>query len=253
MIKYLSGLSILCLLLVVKTEVWAANGDYRTKASGTWNDPAIWQVYQSGWQDATNFPTYSNGNIDIRSSHTVWITADITLDETSVNSGGILYLNAGVILTLNQVSTNELSISGTMYINGTIYNYGEMTGSGNIYFNNGSLYRHYKNGGALPHAAWYSVSTCEIVGCTSSQVTNLDQNFWNFIWNCTGQTDFFNLTLPDPWMISGDFSILSTGTGALELTQSGSMTMKIDGNYTQSGGIFAVSYTHLTLPTIYSV
>ncbi|MCX6251576.1 MAG: hypothetical protein NTX61_12585 [Bacteroidetes bacterium] len=241
--KYLSGFSILCLLLVVNTEVRAANGDYRTKASGTWNDPAIWQVYQSGWQDATNFPTYSDGNIDIRSTHTVWITADITLDETSVNSGGILYLNAGVILTLNQVSTTELSVIGTMYVNGTIYNYGEMSGSGNIYFNNGSLYRHYKNGGALPHAAWYSVSTCEIVGCTSSTVTNLDQEFWNFTWNCGGQNDFFNFNVPDPWKINGDFSIQSTGTGVIELTQSGSMTMKIGGNYNQSNGIFDPAYS----------
>ena len=295
MLKHLIGWSILVILLFQHPGVSAANGDYRTKASGNWNDPSIWQVYQSGWQNATSFPTYLNGSIDILNGHSVTITADIILDQVDINYGGTVTLNNGITLTLYNGSGTDLSqdgtlyiygnltdngsitssattyvygtldingsmtvsgvmyingtlqldgsasVSGTMNVNGTVNAYDAFTISGSLYFYDGSHYKHYRNGGALPDGVWNSGSSCEIYGCTSSYVTNLNQDFWNFTWNCTGQNDFFNLgTFGE---VHGNFTLESTGTGVIELTQSGSVNWTIDGNYVQNGGTFDPAYT----------
>ncbi len=60
-------------------------GDYRTTANTTFVSATGWQTYDgTNWIAATTAPTSTDGTISIRGSHTVEVTANITLDQLSV-------------------------------------------------------------------------------------------------------------------------------------------------------------------------
>ena len=56
-------------------------GDYRSKATGYWNNSSIWQIYNgSSWVNATSYPG-QNGNVatvTIGSGNTITLNVDIT-------------------------------------------------------------------------------------------------------------------------------------------------------------------------------
>jgi hypothetical protein len=72
---------------------------YRSKASGNWNAAGTWEVSTdngSTWGDAVSTPTSAGSTITIRNSHTVTVTAAVTVDEVVVASGGNLTLSAAL-------------------------------------------------------------------------------------------------------------------------------------------------------------
>src|SRR5688572_6533939 len=69
----------------------AVSGDYRSKATGTWNNIASWEKFNgTSWVAATITPTSADGDITILSGHTITVTANVTADQLTVDEGGIL-------------------------------------------------------------------------------------------------------------------------------------------------------------------
>lgn len=90
---------------------------FRTKQSGAWNSATTWEYTRDGgisWENATYAPTHADGSISIRSGHEVEVTAVLTIDETTVQVGGILTLSAN--LTLNNAADNDLTVLGTIKV-----------------------------------------------------------------------------------------------------------------------------------------
>src|SRR5262249_5162807 len=77
---------------------------YRTVASGNWNSTATWESAPSpacsAWAAASATPTNADNTITIRNGDIVHVTADVTTDETVVDSGGDLEIDSGVTLSL---------------------------------------------------------------------------------------------------------------------------------------------------------
>ncbi len=184
-------------------------GEYRSNspvATGPWNwsNAGTWQVYGStGWATATTPPTSSAPKIIIQSTDSVYVNAATTLTDT-------------------------------------VYNQGILTGGSNLTFGNGGVYQHAENGGAIPTATWGTGSTCLVTGATSNGPSNANQNFYNFTWNCPGQSTGLNLG----WSgntISGNLTVLSTATSQFRMTNNGAnsgnpITIKILGNVIVNGG-----------------
>ena len=90
----------------------AADGDFRTKASGNWNSVSTWQRHNgSTWVDATYTPSYTDQDITILAGYSVTITDPVTVDQ--VNVKGTLTLNSGVTLTVNDGTGTDISVSNT--------------------------------------------------------------------------------------------------------------------------------------------
>lgn len=226
----------------------AAVGDYRTRAgvTGNWNATNVWQKYYNpgggnGWYDVTSFPTSADLAITVLSGCNITITADINLDE--VNVKGNLTLNAGVTLTINDGSGTDVFVDNTssnyanFYVYGIIINQGTLSKLyGTIYYYDNSTYKHAQNGGSVEDAAWSTNSTCEITGITTSNVTNLDQSFGNFTWNCPSQTAILNL--PTLGVIYGNFTLTNTGSGGIKLSETADVSLTVYGNYIQTSGNF---------------
>lgn len=219
----------------------ASNGDFRSKTSGNWNSAATWQKYNgSSWINAPSSPTSADKAITIQNGHNVSITGNITVDQVSISSGGSVTVQNGITFTVANGSGTDLTVSGTLSNSGTV----TINSGASMNVQNGGVYNHNftTSAGTIPSATWSTGSTCEVSGYTTntSAPGNL-QSFYNLTWNCPAQTGSINLN-GGLTTINGDLNIISTGSGSLVLSNSGT-TVSIgddfnltDGNFMQSDG-----------------
>lgn len=216
-----------------------ASDYFRTKASGNWNSVSTWESSSNGssnWISATLTPTSTANAIAILSGHNVTVTATVSVDQVTVNTNGKIIVNSGQTLTIaDGADTFDLSV------NGIIENSGIITTTGAVKFESGGYYKHTANGGSMVKASWDANSTCEISGITSATaLTNLGSGqttaYGNLIWNCTGQTAWFNAS--GSFDVAGNFTVNSTGGGARGInlvTSSVNRTFNIGGNLEVNG------------------
>jgi gliding motility-associated-like protein len=226
-----------CLLLVFNSSFGQSNGDYRTIGNVTFAASLNWERYNvSVWVAAGTAPAQSDNVITIRTGNTAILTANKTLDQVVVASGGVLIINSGQTLTIANSAGTDLSVSGTINNSGTI------TPTGTIVFNASSAYNHTQDGGTIPDATWNASSDCNITGVTANEPGGLSQSFGNFTWNCIGQTgtdlNINPLEVGNGGAVTGDFSLISTGTGSIRLSNNANRVLDISGNFNISGGIF---------------
>lgn len=68
--------------------------DYRTRQSGNWNALTTWERYNgTTWQTLTGtapltLPASGDNNITILNGHIVTVTANVTIDQVIIESGG---------------------------------------------------------------------------------------------------------------------------------------------------------------------
>ncbi len=88
---------------------------FRSAQTGNWNQSSTWQssVDNTNWGATYTTPDYTSNTITIQSSHTVSITASLTLNQTVVNGTLIYADNSGSTLTINDGTGVDLTINGT--------------------------------------------------------------------------------------------------------------------------------------------
>lgn len=189
-----------------------ASTDYfQSKTTGIWSDNTTWQSSGTGnapWMDATSAPTSSAAGVTIISGHTVTVNATSTIPATTVATGATLK------------ATAQITLGTTLTVNGT--------------------YEHAMNGGNIPISVWNNESLLLIDGITGSIPTGIDQDFYNFTWNCTSQSADIGGIWSDARHIKGNVTITGTGTKYLRLmsmTAGVTKTLTIDGNLVLNGGL----------------
>ncbi|MEO8399299.1 MAG: hypothetical protein ABI550_05710, partial [Ignavibacteriaceae bacterium] len=213
--------SILQFLLIIILNITSSNGqssgDFQTHQTGDLNNVNTWERYDgSDWVNpAPSTPTSSDGVITILSGDTVTVTANVTVDQVVVNTGGILETQA--TLTIADGTGTDLVVNGLCHVNdGTLKTsnnssvqvFGTMRVSGGsgsftagtnalLSFEDESKLEWNRNSGNLYPAnrtTWHSNSTLEIIGTTNSEPGNIaSQSFGNVTWNSPGQTGTANL------------------------------------------------------------
>jgi hypothetical protein len=259
----------------------ASPGDYRTKTSGDWNNPAIWEKFNgTSWVNAAVSPSSADGAIEIQNGHYITISSDITVDQLLIDESGMIANTSGTVTIMNGIgsdvtvngfwnisgavsftSSASMTIAGYVFCqtNGavdlgtgskvTVNNYGVFEKdagiitetAGHWIINSGGSYRHNQDGGKIPFASWIMGSSCEITGALFTAPSNLDQPFSNFSWSCASQPG--NLTFNGELKtVKGDFRMTSTGTGSVKFnTASNNLSLNIGGNYYQDGGAIIIS------------
>ena len=112
----------------------SASDCFRTVASGNWNSTATWESAPAPlcttFAAATLTPTSAANAITIRNGHTVHVTANVTVDQVTIDSGGDVEIDSGVTLTLNHVIVpDDLLVNGTLGVSGTLTQQNGTTGS----------------------------------------------------------------------------------------------------------------------------
>ncbi|MCX6237610.1 MAG: hypothetical protein NTY07_08655 [Bacteroidia bacterium] len=243
---------------------------FRTKATGNWNATATWESSHDGtnWFNATLTPTNAANTITIQNTHVVTVTASVSVDLVTVNTGGQVTVNTGQTLTIANGAGTDMTVDGTLVNSGTI------TTTGALAFGSGGTYQHAQDGGTIPAATWNAASNCNITGIAASTgfTGGVGQTFGNFTWNCPLQTT--NFYLESNITIAGNLTVSGTGTApadpntkALRMSNTangftmavtgdvvinndaafkmnnstGSCTMTVGGNFTISGtGYFTI-------------
>lgn len=124
---------------------FAANELYRSNASGNWNSTGTWQMSTNGgstWIAATSTPNDTSGAVTIRNPNTVTVTASVSANQITIESGAGLNGGAtlGVSLSVYGIITNNGTLTvgstgGSLRIKGpSLINSGILTASGWIYF-----------------------------------------------------------------------------------------------------------------------
>lgn len=228
----------------------AVAGDYRSIASGNWSSTGTWQRFDgSNWVSTTSTPTNSNGEISIRSGHTVTITANVTADQIDVESNGTLVLNSGKTLTLANGSSTDLSVTGTFRNAGSV----TINSGATIAFQNNGKYQHNHttSAGTIPTATWNSGSTCEIIGYTDNDAVpaGLNQTFHHFTWDCDLQNKDFDME-GNPRNVNGNFTIAATGSKKLYHSEDVAYTLNVGANFCISGGKFYMTKKNNLISTV---
>jgi len=233
------------------------NGNFRSITTGNWGTATTWErdADSNGSYEespSTLSPSSTDGTIIIQNTHNVTATANVTVDETTINSGGTLTVGSGATLTVADGTGDDLTNSGTisiftggifppspagfMNVNGQLVHSGSSfagTLVSRLNFLSGSTYEHaVTSSQSLPLATWNVSSTCLISGNNGSAVPgNLNQTFGNFTWDTpsglSSAIDFAgNLTDVD-----GNLSILNTNGQFVSITSSATTTLNIDGDF----------------------
>ncbi|MBL4577614.1 MAG: hypothetical protein JKX74_04025, partial [Flavobacteriales bacterium] len=90
---------------------------FRSRVTGDWHIANTWEFSCDGsnWYTATSAPDNTDGIITILTGHVVTIRLSVAIDQTTIDSGGILVYgdNAGSTLTINDGTGVDLIINGT--------------------------------------------------------------------------------------------------------------------------------------------
>jgi len=225
-----------CWLLVNGHLTGQTLNDFRTTGNVTFAAATNWQRYDgTSWVAAGAAPTQAANIITIRNTHTAFVTASIPLNQLVVEAGGILTINAGITLTLRNGPGTDLNVSGTVNNSWSL----SINSGATIVFNANSTYNHARNGGTIPAATWSLSSNCNITGVTATVPNGFGQQFGNITWASPGQTGICSLyNLANSGSVAGNFSVMSTGTSFIRISNTSSPTLSIAGDLNISGGEF---------------
>ena len=216
---------------------------FRSKQSGNWNAAANWEVGNgTAWIDASVSPTATNSNsIRVMPSHVMVINAAVTVDQVVVEKLGRLSTSTSTMTIANGAGV-DMIVKGTLRQTSLTSNFITLSTGAELFIDNGGLYQQTRTY-AIPLANWHVNSTCEIYGITNqtTSITNINQNFGNFLWNCPDQTGNYFFEANPPNNVQGSFIVANTGSGILGLSNSlNNRTMTVN-NFVMQGGTFYVS------------
>jgi hypothetical protein len=207
--------------------------------------------------------TYTNNGQMNFSGGTFTISGNYIISATGQNYcyGSTNIQSSGTIINNNIFQTySTLTVNGSLQTNGSNFYL-----NGNTIVNNNAQIVFNQNGttGSIPVATWNTGSTLKITGVTSAIPQNLNQSFYNLIWDCGSQSQDINLNdvlktvngnltfsntnnknltlfnwVSNTLTIGGNMNI--TGNSKVTLGGGGSnnVILNVNGNFNQSGGNF---------------
>ncbi|MDZ7372617.1 MAG: T9SS type A sorting domain-containing protein [candidate division KSB1 bacterium] len=201
--------ALVALMSFAGLRAWGQSvGDYRTRATGDWSNPQIWQRYNGTTWVATANPPSGSETITVQSADSV-------------------YVNVPVVIT------------------GRLINQGRIEGAGNLSVGNGGIYQHDRDGGTIPTIIWQDGSTLLMTGTVSQAPANRNQSYYNMVFDTPNQSANFNMGL-DNVTIRGNIRVINTGYGRWYLTTAAAMDTAIVtvlGDVIVEGGAFSVQGT----------
>jgi hypothetical protein len=149
---------------------------YRSRQSGNWNDFNTWQVDTGGGfvnAIAGQTPTSADDTIQVQSPHTVTVTANVSADQLTVDSGGTVSVNNGVTFTIDDGTGTDLNDNGTVATAGNITNNGQAVINNTLQINQGGF-----PGGGTGTYAYDQTNGVLVFNNTSGSFGVNNVNFW---------------------------------------------------------------------------
>src|SRR5690606_37093228 len=110
----------------------------------------------------------------IRSGHSLQVTANVVVDQLSIEGGSTLSVSGGVVMTVADGAGVDVLNAGTI----------TTPGEANLVFDTDAVYEHARNGGTIPAATWNAHTMCLVTGVTNTVPSGLNPagGFYHFTW-----------------------------------------------------------------------
>jgi hypothetical protein len=119
--KLLQQTAIFCFtIFLISNSAFSANEYFRSITSGNWNSLSTWEMSlnNSTWFPATSTPDETSAVITVRNPHTVTVTSNVTADQLVINNGATLNINSGIIITIVNGSSYDLTVNDSAFVDG---------------------------------------------------------------------------------------------------------------------------------------
>jgi hypothetical protein len=193
----------------------------------TLTDVGEYTLYIRGAIDGTDFILGEGCHLTVANTSVLF----------SVNDAGFTASIAGTA-TINAFSTMNVQTSpgALTTVTGSVINHGSFPNASEqrLVFENGSLYEHARDGNILPPATWNTGSTCKISGVVNTYPSNNHGTFYNYIWDCPGQTTVAANAISSALTINGNFIIGNNAGSYLELPN---VPVTVNGNTIVGGNV----------------
>ena len=199
-------------------------GDYRSKTSGNWNSATMWETYDgSNWIDASSAPASGSGVITILSGHTVTVTANVSIDQTTIDQGGEVAINSGVTLSVSSGTGDDLVIDGLVTVFGALHP--NNSGSTVIIGSTGIV--SCESGGLLNISfGTFQITSGAVVTIKAGGSLSNTSNTAHTLVDAGGTLNIAgSLSITFPSANSWDGNVNVTGTGSISLSSSRNLTM----------------------------
>jgi hypothetical protein len=229
-----------------------AASSFRSAATGNWNANATWELSTdngSTWAAAPGTPDFNNStNIAIRNGHTVSATAAVTVDDLTVNSGGILQASGGLVTFTNLGAPTDIfgslrvaNVNNSAFSTNSTTNFVRFQSGGSFVWNLQAT-------ATVPLAAWNDGSSCLFSNSATgtADITGVSgQNFYDVLlfgisasarprFNITTNTVIrHDLTIILPDFASSTMGILSGANANLTVGNNVSITTGTTANSTK--------------------
>lgn len=187
----------------------------------------------------------SNANIIMGEGAYSSIAGFLTINDPQSYTAGGPSAVTNISGTLTNYGTYDATTTTAVTnVTGLFINYGTLSNAiaSRLAFSDSGTYQHAQNGGTLPIAVWAVTANCNITGITDAypNIPVNTQPFGNFTWNCQSQGSSIDLG-GQLTTINGNFNVLSTNSGILQLGRNTSGNLLVKGNFTQAGGSFGIA------------
>jgi S-formylglutathione hydrolase FrmB len=156
-------------------------------------------------------------------------------DTQQITFNNVTYGGGDIHFEISDVTT--LQITQDLVVNGLLINKGDIDQIGTLTFTDGGVYEHARDGGTVPTATWETGSTALFTGITTSAPDNRGQDYYNLTLNTPGLLSNSDLDLVDK-TISGDITVINTGSARWRLVGGDTATVTIMGDVIVQGGSF---------------
>lgn len=116
-------------IIPANSDAPADSSMYRSVGTASWTENTSLEVSTNGggsWAAAGCWPTAANDTIQIRSGACITIDANISVDQTTINTAALVTVNNGTTLTV----ANDVGADPDLTVNGTLVNAGTVTMTG---------------------------------------------------------------------------------------------------------------------------
>jgi hypothetical protein len=206
--RFVNGFVIFAAVTVASAAFGQAVGDFRTRATGDWSNPQIWQRFNGSTWVATSTPPTGAETITVQSTDSVYVNVPVSITGRLVNQGAI-------------------------------------GGDGNITIANDGIYQHDRDGGRIPTINWEDGSTLLMTGTKNTAPGNRNQSYYHIVFDTPSLSSNQNMAL-NGVTIRGNIRVVNTGYARWYLTTApaaDSSIVTIRGDVIVESGAFAVQGT----------
>ncbi|SMO55163.1 T9SS type A sorting domain-containing protein [Gracilimonas mengyeensis] len=227
----------------VMGDIEVTNGGYFSASRGS-GGRAVWTLHGDLTVDNGRI---GESDIDKHGQRRTFVFAGTeaqTISGNEVETNSTLYYeiasDANVTVAAGEFPMDSLTVQGELTLEGNLVASGPVVvDGGSITVADGGTYTHNYDAGEVPDATWEVGSTIAFTGILADEPDNIEQDFYNVVWNNDEQVSNISMGWND-YTLAGNLTVLNSNGNQFRLSSAGdegdpARSITINGNIVVDG------------------